>query len=204
MNGDEVARVVDAAIRAHDAAHTGPWGIGWEAWAIVAATLLGPVAAIVVSLLMTWRHDDARQMLERRMRVFRALLATRASAAHYDHVSALNLVEIDFYQITPVIDAWRVYMRHLNSVPPDRKLTLEEGKLFNDKRTDLLATLLKKIADFLRFEMGEIDLKRGGYSPQAWGDQEERDAAMKEAVTILASGERPLRVRPEAPSTQST
>jgi hypothetical protein len=201
VNGDEVAKIVDAAIRAHDAAHAGPWGIGWEAWAIVMAILLGPVAAIVVSLLMTWQHDDKRQMLERRMRVFRQLLATRASAAHYDHVSALNLVEIDFYQVVPVIDAWRVYMRHLASVPPGRRLPPEEDKIFGDKRTDLLAALLKQIAVFLKFEMGEIDLKRGGYSPQVWADQENRDAAMKEAITILASGQRPLRVQPEAPPT---
>ncbi len=202
MNGDEIAKIVDAAIRAHDAAHTGPWGIGWEAWAIVAATVVGPVAAIVVSLLMSWRHDARAQLRERRMRVFRALLATRGTAAHYDHVSSLNLIEIDFYKVSPVIDAWRAYMRHLNSGPMDRIMTPEEDKVFGDARTDLLATLLKRIADFLGFEMGEIDLKRGGYSPRAWGIQEHRDAAAKEAVIELALGRAKIRVLPEAPPPQ--
>lgn len=200
LNADDVAKIVDAAIRAHDAAHAGPWGIGWEAWAIVGATIIGPVAAIVVSLLMTWRHDATREMRERRLRVFRTLLATRATAAHYEHVSALNLVEIDFYGIAPVIEAWRAYMKHLSSLPGDRPLTPEEEKVFGDRRTDLLATLLRRIAEYMGYNaMGEIDLKRGGYAPSLWSIQVAREAEMQLAVARMMRGEVALRVRADPP-----
>ena len=54
--------------------------------AIVAATFLGPVFAVMISL---WR-EARRDVRNRRLYVFRTLMATRRLAISNDHVNALN------------------------------------------------------------------------------------------------------------------
>ena len=202
MGGDEIAKIVEAAIRAHDAAHTGPLGIGWEAWAIVFATLVGPVLSVLISLVFTWWNDTKGKLRERQLWVFRTLLATRGQEINVDHVRAINLVEIEFYGVGPVIDCWRAYMGHLNSVPGDRIMDPMENAVFNDRRADHLARLLHQMGRHLGFKMGELDLRRGGYAPSGWLWRENQEAAFKEAVIACLSGRVALRVRPEPPEVQ--
>lgn len=199
MNGEEVSKIVEAAIRAHDAAHNGPWGIGWEAWAIVLATIIGPVISVGISLWATGRHDAEGRLRERQLWVFRTLLSTRGQEINTDHVRALNLIEAEFYRVQPVISCWRMYMAHLNSVPGDRLLEPRENVEFNEGRADHLARLLHQMARHLGFGMGEIDLRRSGYAPSGWLWRENQESAFKNAVIDCLSGRIPLRVRPEAP-----
>jgi hypothetical protein len=102
------------------------WGISVEACAIVAATFLGPVFAVLIT---RWR-DQMREIRARRMYVFRELLATRRQNITADHVTALNLIEIDFYGVKPIQGAWRAYHGHLNSAPAGRPMTPAENEVF--------------------------------------------------------------------------
>ena len=82
--------------------------------AVVIATFAGPVLAVWVT-----RHiDNMRRVKERRLDIFRSLMATRRAPLAPDKVRALNLIEIDFYGIQPVSDAHREVMRHINTAPP--------------------------------------------------------------------------------------
>ena len=61
-------------------------------WAILVATCLGPIAAVLVT-----RYNDARRAKhERQMSVFRTLMATRATDLNSERVAALNLIQIEF------------------------------------------------------------------------------------------------------------
>jgi hypothetical protein len=33
------------------------------------------------------------------------------------HVGAINLIEVEFHNVEPVIEAWTAYITHLNSAP---------------------------------------------------------------------------------------
>ncbi len=101
--------------------------------------------------------------------------------------------------MSPVIDCWRTYMGHLNSVPGDRLLEPMEHAVFNDRRADHLARLLHQMARHLGFSMGELDLRRGGYAPSGWLWRENQETAFKEAVIACLSGRVALRVCPEPP-----
>jgi hypothetical protein len=57
-----------------------------DTWAVVLATFLGPIAA----LLITFVRDSRTQKYNRRLHVFRTLMATRKIAISPDHVNALN------------------------------------------------------------------------------------------------------------------
>jgi hypothetical protein len=113
---------------------------------------------------------------------------------HVDHVRALNLVEIEFHGVDSAMTSWRIYMAHLNS--ETGILEGEKYVVFHDKARDLLAKLLAKMAKFLGFEMGEIDL-RLGYTPSGWTFQESRQVELRESAIELFRGRVPLNVRPE-------
>jgi len=177
-------------------------GISTEAWAIVLATAIGPVLAVLVT---RWR-DKIREKRDRQMRIFRTLLATRRQAITGDHVSSLNLIEIDFYGVEPIEQAWRNYHKHLNATPPDRSMTPAEQKAFEDTRNALLAKVLFTIASFLGFTMSELDLRNGGYAPSGWSFRDDRLGAIQDFVIDMSHGQRALPVFPlqSSPATQSS
>lgn len=81
--------------------------------AIVVATLLGPVLAIQAQKIL----ERSRDRKERRMVIFRTLMATRASVLSPAHVEALNAIPIEFYgntgKLKEINEAWKLYLDHL-------------------------------------------------------------------------------------------
>jgi hypothetical protein len=181
-------------------AHQLLWlGINTETWAIVLATALGPVMAILIT---RWR-DRVREIHSRRMRIFRTLMATRRQTITPDHVVALNLIEVNFYGVKSIEKAWRVYHRHLNSAPRGRPMTPNESSEFEEARNDLLAKLLFAIAQFLNFTLSEIDVRNGGYAPDGWRYRDERQGELLELAREMAAGRRPLPVYPVQSASES-
>lgn len=85
----------------------------WLGIAVVIATLLGPILAVLVTRWI----DNRRQHKSRQMEVFRALMRSRRSALSADYVTALNTVEVEFAGIASVENAQRELFRHLNLTP---------------------------------------------------------------------------------------
>ena len=128
---------------------------------VVIATLLGPVLAVYV----TRRIDKARQVRECRLTIFRSLMVTRRATLAADKVTALNMVEIDFYGIKPVEDARQEVMAHINlprPLPAD----------WSDRHRKLLTKLLSEMAKVLGYDLQQIDVLEGGYYPQGFADIE--------------------------------
>lgn len=134
-----------------------PLNISQEALAIILATFLGPVFAVIVTL---WR-ESRNELHGRRTHIFRTLMSTRRSVISEKHVEALNLVEVDFFGVKKVLDAHRAYMNKLNDGGP-------EDEKWNGGRLDLLTALLHEMSKTMKMPMGEIDLRNGGYAPVAW------------------------------------
>src|ERR1039457_6844123 len=84
---------------------------------MIAAIVVGPIAAVWVAESRRKFHDRH----ERRVRVFRTLMATRLSILAVPHVESLNLVELEFQTSNPqdkkVVDCWKMYLSHLNNAP---------------------------------------------------------------------------------------
>ena len=64
----------------------------WMGLATVLAVLVGPVIAV----LITRYFDNRRADEARKLDIFRTLMRTRRLPLHWDHVGALNLVEVEF------------------------------------------------------------------------------------------------------------
>lgn len=129
------------------------------------------------------------------MEVFRSLMATRRLALSERHVQALNLVEIEFYKVLPVLNAWNDYFSHLSA---ERQLneSSESANLWANKSNKLLTELLHEMATFLNFGIEQLEIFDGGYTPQDWANSEWQVKAIRFFVLQLLRGDRPLYVAP--------
>lgn len=172
-----------------------PNSMNIDTWAVVLATIVGPVSAVFIT---RW-NDQRREARNRLLHVYRVLMATRRSAVSQDHVAAINLVEVEFHGVKSVIEAWSAYLTHLNTAAPSN--AEEHTKAWNDRRSELLAMLLVKIAAHLGITKGEIEILHGGYAPQAWVTREARLDAVQDYAIRLSEGKAvlPLSVLQQPP-----
>ena len=116
----------------------------WIGAAVVLATLLGPIFAVLVTRFI----DEKRQRRSRQMEVFRALMTSRRADLSHEYVKALNSIEIEFGGVEPVESAQRELFRHLNlhSQPLD----------WNDQLRRLQTRLLYAMATYLGYKMEHL------------------------------------------------
>ena len=83
-------------------------------WLTITAILLGPIIAIRITRYLEKGRDD----YARKERIFKTLMATRATRLSGDHVQALNMIDIEFYEKKKwkrngrnraVVEAWMEY-----------------------------------------------------------------------------------------------
>jgi hypothetical protein len=155
-----------------------------DTWAVVLATIVGPVSAVFIT---RW-DDHRREARNRLLNVYRTLMATRKIAISPEHVGAINLVEVEFHGVKPVIEAWSSYITHLNSPSPPGATTAQV-EAWEARRGELLSILLVKIAAHLGISKGEIEIMHGGYAPQGWVTRDQRLNTIQDYVIRLSQGQ---------------
>jgi hypothetical protein len=165
-----------------------------DTWAIVAATGLGPILAVALTL---WR-EAVKAKYSRRLHVFRTLMATRRMAISNEHVNAINLVEVDFYKCRSVKAAWSEYKNHLHDN------SQKEDQIWRETKERLLPKLLFEIAAVVGFKIPAIDIFKGGYAPKGWEHRDMRATGALEYIYELIQGTKAVPVAvtsfPEATS----
>jgi hypothetical protein len=156
---------------------------------IVFATLFGPIFAV----LMTRYLDEKRQIKERRMTVFRALMGTRKAVLSPDRVTALNMIEIEFYGIQPVQQAYRDVMNHINHPKP-------VPETWGEQQRKYITKLMSEIGKILGYELQQLDVLDGGYHPQGIFDIELEQQAVRRSLIEVLTGNRTLIVSQAAPA----
>jgi hypothetical protein len=156
-------------------------------WAILAATFIGPAFAVIVTRIV----DAQRELGNRRLHVFRTLMATRRAQLTTEHVTALNLIEIDFQGKKEVLQAWRAYFENLSVNPKD------EGRWERayQERPALLAKLLHAIAKVMGYRIEQLDIMAGGYTPQGFFDELQVQRELRSLTIEVLSGKRPLNIK---------
>lgn len=153
-------------------------------WLMIAAVLLGPIIAVQLT-----RHlDNRREVRDRKLQVFKTLMATRAYTVSWDHVVALNRIDLEFDERKnrkekAVIEAWKAYLDLLSdrNIPPEQ---------WGVKRIDLLVELLHKMAQVLDYDFDKTHIKNSSYSPMAHGNIEEQQEALRRGLIELFEGKR--------------
>ncbi len=153
----------------------------------VIALFSGPIAAVQISEWLGRR----RALHERQLYIFRTLLATRMAKVSREHVTALNMIDVEFYgrahENRAVLDAWKIYLDHLNTKP-------EPLESWTTKGTDLFIELLYSMATFLGYEFDKVHLNRSCYAPIAHSNWETEEQAIRKGAVDWFSGKSALRV----------
>lgn len=154
---------------------------------IVCATLIAPLLAIQTQKWLERFREDQ----ERKLRVFKTLMATRAAVVSAEHVQALNMIDLEFQgdKYKKVRNEWKTYLDHLGSYPKeDEKLQVNWG----ERRTDLLARLLIQMGRSLGYDFDEVHVKKGIYSPEAHSQIENEEMLLRRGLIRLLYGDAAL------------
>lgn len=154
-------------------------------WLMILAVFTGPIVAVQI----TRRLDEKKEVRERKVNIFKTLMATRAYSVSWDHVMTLNKIDLEFDKSNKkereVIDAWKEYLDLLGNKDIS-------GEAWNVKRIDLLVELLHKMAKVLDYDFDKTHIKNSSYSPVAHGKLEDEQSAMRQGVLEIFEGKRVL------------
>lgn len=154
---------------------------------MIFAIIVGPIIAVQITEFIR-RHQDQR---DRKMYLFRTLMATRSATLAPAHIEALNLVEIEFHsnnhQDCKVVNAWKLYRAHLfdSNYPKES---------WDARRADLLVELLYEMSSELGYNYDKAHIKGGTYYPKNYGDTELDQTEIRKLLLELLRGNRTLPV----------
>jgi hypothetical protein len=155
---------------------------------IILATALSPLIAVQVSQYLS-NQRDAR---DRKVWIFKTLMATRASSLSPRHVEALNCIELEFSpqnkKEKPVLDLWAELLTHLSNDQISADVWVE-------KRRDLLIELLCAMGTTMGYGFNKAQIKNGVYAPVAHGRIETENEEVRQLVLEVLKGSRSLPLR---------
>lgn len=150
---------------------------------MIAAIFFGPIIAVQLTRYL----DDRRETRNRRLQIYRILMATRAANLSVGHIEALNSIDLEFSRHgskdKAVRDAWKAYLDLLG----DRNLLVDQ---WNVRRVDLLVELLSKIGDNVGYSFDKVHIKNSIYSPRAHGEIENDQTEIRRGIREVLEGKR--------------
>lgn len=169
---------------------------------MVAAVILGPILAVQAQkLIESWRAGR-----DRKMAIFKTLMATRGTPVSPAHVQALNMIDLEFSATSSkekaVLAAWKIYLDHLSSGPrnfqePDYQAKME---VWTSRSQDCLVDLLYTMGKVLKYDFDKVQLRKGAYTPQGHTDVEFEQSMLRKGTLELVYGNRPLPVKITVPN----
>ncbi|HKC63677.1 MAG TPA: DUF6680 family protein [Pyrinomonadaceae bacterium] len=155
------------------------------------AVLLSPFLAVYANIAIERR----RQRRERRLRIFKTLMATRASGLSPDHVQALNMIDIEFYgrdkKSKEVLQAWKSYLDHLGD-----QASYPDSSRWVERRIDLFIDLMHNMSISLGYDFDKVHIRRTSYFPKGFGELEDDQTIIRKGIVAWLKGELsvPMRV----------
>lgn len=174
------------------------WSVKVTDLIMIGVAFLGPIAAVQISEFLRSKADAKN----RRVHIFRTLMATRSATLLGTHIEAINLVEVEFTSGTKakqVVDAWRLYLSHLGDhlYPKDH---------WGAKREELMVEMLYVMAESLGYSYDKAALKRG-YYPSGYESADRENQETRALWLDILRGNRQLPMKVEvsqpAPTAES-
>ena len=150
--------------------------------AIVAATLIGPVLAVQAQKWL----ERGRGVRERRVAIFRALMATRAARLSPAHVEAINAVPVEFYgkdaKLKLIVDDWHTYL----GILANREM---KGDVVFVERQRAFLDMLHKMSSYLGYAFNRSELEKDVYYPEGHKIIEDDNETIRRGFAALLKGE---------------
>lgn len=161
----------------------------------VIAILLAPIIALRVQTKL----EIVKEIRQRKLSIFKTLIATYATRLSPDHIQALNMINIEFYGIQSVLNSWRLYNQHLTTPIPeanDTNLSITEreeaAKKWLDNGNELFINMLVAISNEAGFPFDKPTLFKGVYYPRAQQKIEEENTMLREGLLKIIWNREPL------------
>ena len=152
---------------------------------IILATALSPLIAVQVTRYLA----NQNEIRDRKLWIFKTLMATRAQSLSPMHVEALNRIDLEFSAKSKkekaVLDVWAQLLDHLGN----DKLSAEA---WSERRVDLLIELLHSMGSSLGYAFNKTQIKNGIYAPIGHSRMETEQEQIRQLVLELLSGNRSL------------
>lgn len=152
----------------------------------VFATFVSPIIAVQIQ-----KHlDNQNAKRDRKIKIFKTLMVTRASILDYQHVQAINEIPIEFDKKNKkeegIIDNWKAYLDHLNSYAQETNWSM--------KQRDLLIELLFVMGTHLGYPINKTELKNEIYLPMGHVDVVGENIEIRKLISALLKGQITLKV----------
>lgn len=161
----------------------------------VVAILLAPIIALRVQTKL----DAAKEKRQRKLIIFKTLIATYATRVSPDHIQALNMINIEFYGTQSVLGSWRLYQQHLTTPDPkanDTSTPIEErekaAQQWLETGNDLFINLLVDMSNEVGFPFDKPTLSKGVYYPIAQEKIEIENKILREGLLKIICNREPL------------
>lgn len=156
-------------------------------WLTLLAIILGPILAVQIQ-----KHlEKSRDEKQRKLYIFKTLITTRRARLSWNHVQALNMIDLEYRgkseKEKAVIAAWKIYNDHLQGFNHNDISELY-AKGWNDKYDEYFNDLLFKMSIAQNYDFDMVTIKRSAYSPGAHGFQEDDELTIRKGMVKLFSG----------------
>lgn len=162
-------------------------------WLTVLAILVAPIVALQIQKYI----EDRKEVKERKMQIFRTLMATRANRLNLNHIEALNMIDIEFFKNEKVKEKWKLLLDNFVNYPQDLNEKNYELRLSScaEKSDALFVDLLFEMAKSLDYKFDEVHLKRNIYVPKGQVDTIKGIEFIRSAFVEVLSGKRPIPIK---------
>ena len=159
---------------------------------MILAVLIAPFLAVFAQRQI----DLFREQRQRKLWVFKTLMATRGRTLSPEHVQALNMIELEFQKSSekPIRDAWKEYHDHLNSYPREGENQKERAAVWDEESGKLLVNLLSKMGATFSYKFDVVQIKKGAYSPQGHATTEIELQLLRRFALEWLAGDRKVQV----------
>jgi hypothetical protein len=153
----------------------------------ILAIIIGPIAAVQVQRWIEVYQENKN----RKLNVFKTLMATRGARVSFEHVRALNMIDTEFYDEIKVKDAWKCYLDCLNENPQGE----HESNSWSLRKEELFVSLLSTMATLLNYHFDSVHLKKSAYFPKAHGEEQEYQYFVRDKIKKIFAGDLAIPVK---------
>jgi hypothetical protein len=155
------------------------------------ALIIGPISAVQIDRILSKVRDAKNRKLD----IFKTLMATRGSILSYRHVEALNRIDLEFQgkNYSKVINAWKEYFDDLC-----QPKTEESGQAILERRQNFLSSLLLEMGKSLGYNFDRVLIKRNIYSPVGHQEIERQEEFIRKGMISILEGDLTLPISIES------
>lgn len=153
----------------------------------LAAIILGPIIAVQLQKYL----ERNREIRNRKLNIFKMLMATRGSTLSADHVEALNRIDLEFSgnkKYKKVINLWKEYFDNLCKSEEFK----DNPKIWSSRNEELLANLLFEMGQSLDYDFDKVLIKRNIYSPIGHFNYEMENSLIRKGLLNVLNQEKSI------------